>query len=295
MKKYFVISLIASVLSLSCNQKTDTPNIQAKTINSQTRIVSLNGTITEILCLSGYEKNLVAVDVTSNYPPGIEQLPKLGHSRNINVEGILSYNPDIIIGIEEQINPDILSKLYSSGKKVWMFKQQYSVEGTESLIKNVCDSLQKQELSEKIIEPIKQELSKVSLLENPPKVLFIYARGAGTLMAAGDNTQMKKIIELAGCQNAVKGFDDFKTLSPEILSESNPDVILMFTSGMESIEGENGLLNIPGVKNTNAGKNKAFIAMDGQYLSGFGPRLGNAVLELNTKIKELLNQSQDAP
>jgi len=45
------------------------------------------------------------------------------------------------------------------------------------------------------------------------------------------------------------------------------------------------LLKVPGVANTNAGKNKKVISMDGQLLTGFGPRLGKAALELSQKAK----------
>jgi iron complex transport system substrate-binding protein len=37
---------------------------------------------------------------------------------------------------------------------------------------------------------------------------------------------------------------------------------------------------------TNAGKNKKIISMDGGLLSSFGPRLGQAVEELNGKLME---------
>ena len=64
----------------------------------------------------------------------------------------------------------------------------------------------------------------------------------------------------------------------------NPDVILLFTSGLESMGGLTGLLKVPGVAQTNAGRNRHIVEMDGQLLTGFGPRLGVAALELNQKI-----------
>jgi iron complex transport system substrate-binding protein len=36
-----------------------------------------------------------------------------------------------------------------------------------------------------------------------------------------------------------------------------------------------------------AGRNKAFISMDGGLLSGFGPRLGLALAELNAAFRAL--------
>ncbi len=95
---------------------------------------------------------------------------------------------------------------------------------------------------------------------------------------------MQKMISLSGADNAVNGFPDFKPLTPEALLEANPDVILMFESGVESLEGENGIWSIPGMADTKAGKTKQLVVMDGLYVSRFGPRLGQAVTELNKKL-----------
>ena len=40
-------------------------------------------------------------------------------------------------------------------------------------------------------------------------------------------------------------------------------------------------INEEGLAKTKAGKNKNIIAMDGALLSGFGPRVGEGVVELN--------------
>ena len=42
-----------------------------------------------------------------------------------------------------------------------------------------------------------------------------------------------------------------------------------------------------GVAQTNAGRNKKVVSMDGQFMSGFGLRLPEAVNELNKKIKPI--------
>ena len=103
-------------------------------------------------------------------------------------------------------------------------------------------------------------------------------------MVAGDNTPMKAMIELAGAQNAATGFEEFKPLTSEGMVASNPDVILLFDDGLQSLGGIDGLLAVPGVAQTTAGRNKAVIEMDGQLLTGFGPRTGQALSELATKI-----------
>jgi iron complex transport system substrate-binding protein len=54
---------------------------------------------------------------------------------------------------------------------------------------------------------------------------------------------------------------------------------------MKSLGGPTGLLDVQGISQTKAGKAKRFITMEGELLTGFGPRLGLAIAELAQKLK----------
>lgn len=250
------------------------------------RIVSANGTLSEILVGLGLEKQLVGVDVTSTYPASLEKLPKIGHNRSIAAEGILALNPDVIVYTDQSmLSPTVVKQLSSSGKKLVAFKHEYSKEGAIKLIREVGAYFNAPAQAEKMIKTLQADLAKVPAPANPQKLLFIYARGTGTLMVSGTGTSLDKMFALAGHKNAVSGFTDFKPLTAEALIAANPDVLVLFSSGLESLEGMDGLLKVPGVANTGAGKNRRIVSMDGQFLTGFGPRLGKAAIELSQKVK----------
>ena len=106
-------------------------------------------------------------------------------------------------------------------------------------------------------------------------------------MVAGKNTSLQEMIDLAGGHNVDLVFEDFKSLTPDAMVTANPDAILMFSTGKESLEESVGLMAMPGVAQTTAGKNNQFISMEGLLLSGFGPRVGEAAVELNEKLKAI--------
>ena len=250
------------------------------------RIVSANGTLSEILYGLGLEKQLVGVDVTSTYPASLDKIPKIGHNRTIAAEGILTLNPDVIIYTDQSLLlPSVVRQLQSSGKKVVEFKHEYSKEGAMKLIRDVGAYFNAKPQAEKLVKSLQADLTKLKPNAAPKKLLFIYARGTGTLMVSGTDTSIDKMITLAGHKNAVSGFTEYKPLTAESLITANPDVLVLFSSGLESLQGIDGLLKVPGVANTNAGKNRKVISMDGQLLTGFGPRLGKAALELSQKVK----------
>jgi iron complex transport system substrate-binding protein len=282
--------LFAAVLFLSACGSNNTSSEEVKKESkdfSAEKIVSINATTTEVLCALGLEKQIVAVDVTSSYPSSIAGLPKVGHSRNMSAEGIIAQGPTMVVGLSESMKPELMEQLKAANIKVYLFDLKTTVDGAKTLVQSMADSFGKLDNVQSINNKIDEEISKKEVLTEQPKVLFIYARGAGNLMVAGTNTAVHSMIELAGAQNAANDFEDFKPLTPEALTSANPDVILMFTSGLESLGGIDGLLKIPGVAQTNAGKNKKVIEMEPELLTGFGPRLGEAVAELSKELNEV--------
>lgn len=285
MKKISVLVLaIVSLAVVSC-KKEEAKKEEAPAEKTEAhKIVSLNGAVTEIVAALGHEKEIVGVDVTSTYPETIKTTAAdLGHVRSITIESIIALKPTVIIGTEKDMSPELAEKIKNAGIEAHILKQEFTPEGTKKLIAEVAGILKTADFKA-LTDKIDADLANVQPIAKAPKVLFIYARGAGTLMVSGKNTPVEKTIALAGGQNAVTEFEDFKPLTPESLIKGNPDVILLFTSGLESLGGVDGLLKIQGVDKTNAGKNKKIIALDGALISGFGPRVGEGVAALNAEL-----------
>ncbi|MCW3161748.1 heme/hemin ABC transporter substrate-binding protein [Chryseobacterium oryctis] len=259
--------------------------ISSEAPKSNNKIVTLNGGITEIVSELGYEKEIVGTDVTSTYPETLKATAKdLGHVRSMTIEPIMAVNPTLILASDKDINPELMGKLKSSGIKTETFKQEFTVEGTKKLIADVAKAIGSEEY-QKLNDKIDADLKQIQPIAKKPKVLFIYARG-NMLMVSGKNTPMTSLIEIAGGENAVNDFADFKPLTPEAVVKANPDVLFFFTSGLQGAGGNEGALQMPGVSQTNAGKNKKIIAMDGGLVSSFGPRLGEAAVQLNKLLIE---------
>lgn len=285
MKKISVLVLaIASLAIVSC-KKEEAKKEEAPVEKTEGhKIVSLNGAVTEIIAALGHEKEIVGRDVTSTYPESIKtSAADLGHVRSITIESIIALKPTVIIGTEKDMSPELAEKIKGAGIEAHILKQEFTPEGTKKLIAEVAGILKSADFKA-LTDKIDADLAKVQPIAKAPKALFIYARGAGTLMVGGKNTPVEKTIALAGGQNAITEFEDFKPLTPESLIKGNPDVILLFTSGLESLGGVDGLLKIQGVDKTNAGKNKKIIALDGALISGFGPRVGEGAAALNAEL-----------
>lgn len=289
MKKFI---LVASVLLAvySCKKeegakKENATETSSEAPKSNNKIVTLSGGVTEIISALGHEKEIVGYDVTSTYPESLKTTAKdLGHVRSMTIEPIMAVQPTLVLASNKDVNPELLGKIKASGIKAEVFNQEFTVEGTKKLIEQVAKALGNTDY-QKLNDKIDADLKQIQPIAKKPKVLFIYARG-NMLMVSGTKTPMDALIGLAGGQNAVTDFEDFKPLTPEAVVKANPDVLFFFSTGLQGAGGNEGALKMPGVSQTNAGKNKKIIAMDGGLVSSFGPRLGEAAVGLNKLLIE---------
>ncbi len=279
-----IIAAFGAFLS-SCGNKNEAADTQNASDNKQLHIVSLSGAVSETLAALGMEDNIVGVDVTSTYPASLQSKTKVGNTHDLNVESILALKPDYVICMKERgIKPEQATQLQQAGVKVWVIDQEYSVEGTKKYITMLADSFHKEAEGKKLVSEIDAAYQTLPKYTSSPSVMFIYARGAGSLSVCGKDRPVAKLIEMAGGTNAGSDFEGFKPLTAEAVVKADPEAILLFNSGMQSIDGAEGMLKVPGIAQTTAGKNRNFITMDGELLSGFGPRVVMAIKELGEKI-----------
>lgn len=252
--------------------------------STASRVVSVGGSLTEIVYALGATDALVGTDTSSGYPEAATRLPQVGYQRRLSAEGVLSLNPTLVLATADAGPPAAMEQIRSAGVPVMTVPSARTPDGIKQKIRTVARALGREEKGEELARILDADLllAKAYLAgaNMKPRVLFIYARGQGTMMVSGSGTSAHTMIQLSGAENAVSGYDNYKPLTAEAVVAAEPDVILMLSSGLESLGGVDGLLKAPGVALTPAGKNRRIVAMDGLYLLGFGPRTGKAVLEL---------------
>jgi len=253
------------------------------------RIVSAGGAITETIYALGAQDALVAVDTSSIYPEQAAALPKVGYSRALSAEGILSVKPSLVLVNGDSGPAEALNQVEKIGVKVVRLPNEHTVEAAENRIRVVGSEVGRAEAADKLIAALREDLKAASESagnpETAPKVLFIYTRGGGLMNVSGKNTAADAMIALAGARNAVTDYEGYKPLTAEAAVAAAPDVILVTSKGLESAGGVDELLKQPGLALTPAGKARRVVALDDLYLLGFGPRLGKAALELGQKLR----------
>lgn len=295
MKKTFLL-LCSSVLLLSscdrfANEDTTNKSSEEKTEEKAPHIVCLAKQYNEIIFALGAEKDLVAVDLSSTYPPDIKKLTRVGYHRALSAEGILSMKPDLIIH-DNNIGPEhVITQLESLKIPMKTFgKYDHTIEGTEELIREMGTYFNKEEKAEELCTTLDTDMAKAfetakSYTDTPSVVLIHYGRASNIYLTVTKNSTAGKMIEWAGGKMAIEGKRGMRHLSsPELIAKVNPDVVLLTDFGYDRLGTQQNIEELPGVAGTNAAKNGRIYRVEEHDLIYIGPRTGENVLILQELI-----------
>jgi len=255
------------------------------------RVIAIGSSITEIIYALGQEDQLVGRDRTSTYPAEAIDLPDVGYRRALSPEGVLSVAPDLILALDGSGPPDAISVLQEAGVEYVTIGDEFSRDGIVKKIRAVGVALGVEAEAEKLAAKAAQQLDQaqesasVAAGTDPLSVLFILSAQDGEITVGGAGTQADSIIRMAGGENAAASVSGFKTMTPEALAVTAPDVILMMERQGNHATPDEDLFALPAIQLTPAGQNKALIRMQGAYLLGFGPRTANAISDLSDALQ----------
>jgi iron complex transport system substrate-binding protein len=239
------------------------------------RIVVLNGDLAEITFALGLGDRVVATDISATFPGEAVSLPKIGYQRSLSAEGIIAQRPTLVLGSDDAGPPTVLEQLRTAGVRVEIIQERHDLDAPATKIRAVGKALGVSEKADALADEVQRDIdelvTKAADVDDEPRVAVLYLRGGNVQLLFGDEEGAGTIAQAVG---AVPAVDSKSTipLTPEALVAAAPDALIVTTSGLQSVGGIEGLLRIPGVAATPAGKSRRIHAYDDQMLLGFGPR-----------------------
>lgn len=272
--------LAAGLLALAAPALADPPQ----------RIVSVGGSVTEIVAALGAADLLVGRDSTSTWPPEVAALPDVGYFRALSPEGVLGLAPDLVLAEADAGPVEAVEVLKAAGIPYVALPGEPSPEGIAAKITAVGEAIGRQAEAATLAETFAAEIAAVrgDAAQVPAadrkRVLFVLANQAGRLLVGGEGSSAAAIIELAGGVNAGTGFHGYKQATDEAILTSAPDVILMMDREGDLAISDAEVLGHPALGTTPAAQAGAILRMDGLLLLGFGPRTAQAARQLHDAL-----------
>jgi iron complex transport system substrate-binding protein len=257
------------------------------TVDDASRIVPANGDIAEVVFALGLGDSVVATDVSATYPPEADALPEIGYQRTLLAEQMLGLDPSVVVANPDAGPPEVLDQLRAAGVPVVVLDYPHDLGGPAAKIRLVAAALgvpaRGEELARSVTAAIEEASSSASALVSAagdrPRAVFLYLRGSNVQQVGGRGSGVDALLDAAGAVDVgvELGVDEFQPLTDEALVEAAPEVLVVTTSGLESVGGVDGLVALPAIAGTPAGRDRRVVAVDDQLLLGLGPRTGEAL------------------
>jgi len=268
----------------------------AKPIIKARRIVSVGGALTEIIYALEAQGELVGVDTTSLYPAVAQQLPQVGYARTLSAEGVLSLAPTQLIATEEAGPQAVLRQVRDAGVPVAVLNANNKFEGLLARVQQVGQITGRPDPAARLAQALQQQwsgaLAKVGQRSHAPvRVLFILAHAPNQVMVGGRETGADAMLAYAGAVNVMGGqggFSGYKPLTPEAVIAARPDLVLVTDQGLKASGGVDGILKLPGLAQTPAGRKHRIVSLEAMLLLGFGPRMPQALSELDAAFAKAM-------
>lgn len=293
--------IIALAIALSgCSQNPDARSItisqdQVRSISLDTtgsftasRVVVLANGVAEIMQSLNALSIIVGRDISST-EKSLEDIPIVTSGHQILPEKVISLRPDLVL-IDASSGPQsAIAQIEKSGVRVVKIPESWTLADIEVKVAAVGAAIGASQQAQILIEKLNQSLAQ-SQIEKQLRIAFLYLRGTSSVyLIGGAGSGADSIFASLGAVDvgAQQLKNPFNTLTAESLAALNPDVIVVMSKGLESVGGVDGLLKLPGVGQTKAGKSSAIIDVDDSLLLSFGPRTPSLIEQLRIALNEL--------
>ena len=196
------------------------------------RVVSLSPAVTEIIYALGADSLLVGRTDFCEYPAEALQIPTVGGISNLNIEKILSLNPDLVIS-GSMVGKKATDQMDQMGTPMVCVIEKPRFEALYGNIRAIGRLVGKEKEADSLVESLKWKVER--LLADTSLSTFnsqlstcYYVVGFGPTgnFTAGGNTFINDIIRMAGGRNIAEEVEGWN-YSLEALMQENPDYIIV--------------------------------------------------------------------
>jgi iron complex transport system substrate-binding protein len=196
------------------------------------RIISLAPSNTEMVYALGLQDNLIGVTTYCDYPPEVKDKPRVADFSKVDIEKIVSLQPDLVLAgnihkddtipaLEKLsvpvlgINPETLDQIFADLKLMGKFT------GKEQQAGDLVAALDKR---------IKAVSAQTAALppSSRPRVFFVTWHDP--LWTTGKNTLVSDLITAAGGDNVAADISGHGQIDLETVIQRNPQIILVMSS-----------------------------------------------------------------
>lgn len=269
------------------------------TVKDTSRILALDvyGTLSTTVYDLGLGDRLVGRDVSTQFEEAKDLPLVTQNGHDLNAEAILDLDPTVIL-TDTSLGPwDVVLQMRDAGIPVVVVDGDRGLDNLGELTDQVATALGVPDEGQRLTERIETEVAEVRKqidavapedVTGRLRTVFLYVRGqSGVYYMFGEDSGADALIESLGLYDVADeiGWSGMKPVTDEAIVDAQPDLVLMMSGGLDSVDGVDGLLDrLPALANTPAGDHQRFVDMEDSQILGFGPRTADVLNALAVAI-----------
>ena len=255
-------------------------------------VIALANGSAEIISALGLKSILIGRDIAST-DSDLQDIQIVTSGHQVVAEKIIALNPDLLL-IDRTTGPaQALDAIRSAGISVVEIPEVWRLNQIPEKVISVATAIGATGLGEQLNSAMQAERIQLSKAAAGTRIIFLYLRGGSAIyLIGGKGSGADSLISAIGASDigAEQLANPFNALSSEIMAALNPEIILVMTNGLASVGGVDGLVALPGIAQTEAGREKKIIAVYDSLLLSFGPRTPDLLLQLQAAVLKLAKQ-----
>ncbi len=294
-----VLALVLVVSLTSCTQKSSSVSyistaksaaIAATESPKFSRVIAIANGSAEIISALGHKSILIGRDIAST-DKDLKDIEIVTSGHQVIAETIIAKKPDLLL-IDASTGPtQALSTLRKSGITIVTIPESWSVGDIEAKITAVAQAIGTPEDGLRLAREMAGKKGAIKQVPAGTRIAFLYLRGGSAIyLIGGKGSGADSLISSIGAIDvgAQSLKNPFNPLTAEAFIALNPDVILVMSKGLESVGGVDGLVALPGIAQTSAGKSRRVLAVDDSLLLSFGPRTPDLITQMASQVAKLV-------
>lgn len=226
------------------------------------RIISVVPSQTELLFDLGLNVEVIGITKFCVHPEKwFRTKQRIGGTKKLNIEKIRELNPELIIANKEENERKDIETLMERFP-VWISDIK-NLNDALQMIEQVGEITNKKTKANEINEKTRNQFADLKI-EN--KLDCIYLIWNDPIMTVGGDTFINDMLERSGFNNLAGDLPRYPELTPELLIELNPEVLLLssepFPFGQKHMDYFSSILPL-----------SRLYLVDGEYFSWYGSRL----------------------